>query len=148
METFSALKRSFVRGIHRSAVNSPHKGQWLEALVFSLICAWINGWVNNREASDLRRYRAHYDVTVMKRLAATWQEWQGTRIAILAMVARRFILFSLDLSFLHNILRQGKHFSHSCAAIGDMRDMLAITSYRFSSLVKRVNRVYVKSLLL
>ena len=26
---------------------------------------WINGWVNNREAGDLRRYRAHYDVSVM-----------------------------------------------------------------------------------
>ena len=29
------------------------------------ICIWINGWVNNREAGDLRCYRAHYDVTVM-----------------------------------------------------------------------------------
>ena len=35
------------------------------ALVFSLICVWINGWVNNREAGDLRRYPAHCDVTVM-----------------------------------------------------------------------------------
>ena len=55
----------FVRGIHRSPVNSPHKGQWCRALMFSLICVWINGWVNNREAGDLRRYRAHYDVIVM-----------------------------------------------------------------------------------
>ena len=55
----------FVRGIHRSPVNSPHKGQWRGALMFSLICVWINGWVNNREAGDLRRYRAHYDVNVM-----------------------------------------------------------------------------------
>ena len=31
----------------------------------SLICVWINDWVNNREAGDLRRYRAHYDVIVM-----------------------------------------------------------------------------------
>ena len=43
----------------------PHKGQWRGALMFSLICVWINGWVNNREAGDLRRYRAHYDVNVM-----------------------------------------------------------------------------------
>ena len=57
----------FVRGIHRSPVCSPHKGQWRGALMFSLICAWINGWVNNREAGDLRRHRAHYDVTVMIR---------------------------------------------------------------------------------
>ena len=55
----------FVRGIHRSPVKSPHKGQWRGALMFSLICVWINGWVNNGEAGDLRRYRAHYDVTVM-----------------------------------------------------------------------------------
>ena len=54
----------FVRGIHRSPVNSPHKGQWRVALMFSLICVWINGWVNNREACDLSRYRAHYDVTI------------------------------------------------------------------------------------
>ena len=55
----------FVRGIHRSPVNSLHKGQWRGALIFSLICVWINGWVNNHEAGDLRRYGAHYDVTVM-----------------------------------------------------------------------------------
>ena len=55
----------FVWGIHRFPVNSPHKGQWRGALMFSLICAWINGWVNNREAGDLRRLRAHYDVMVM-----------------------------------------------------------------------------------
>ena len=55
----------FVRGIHRSPVNSSHKGQWRGTLMFSLICAWINGWVNNREAGDLRRNRAHYDVIVM-----------------------------------------------------------------------------------
>ena len=56
----------FVRGIHRSPVNSPHKGQWRGALMISLIWVWINGWVNNREAGDLRRYRGHYDVIVMK----------------------------------------------------------------------------------
>ena len=55
-----------VRGIHRSPVNSPHKGQWRGALMFSLICVWINGSVNNREAGDLRRYRDHYDAIVME----------------------------------------------------------------------------------
>ena len=38
----------FVRGIHRSPVNSPHIGQWRGALMFSLICALIYAWVNNR----------------------------------------------------------------------------------------------------
>ena len=55
----------FVRGIQRSSMDSPHKGQWHGALMFSLICVWINGWVNSREAGDLRRYRTHCDVTVM-----------------------------------------------------------------------------------
>ena len=55
----------FVRGIHRSPVNTPHKGQWRGALMFSLICVCMNDWLNNREAGDLRRYHAHYDVTVM-----------------------------------------------------------------------------------
>ena len=55
----------FVRRVHLSPVNSPHKGQWRGALIFYLICVWINGWVNNREAGDLRRYLAHYDVIVI-----------------------------------------------------------------------------------
>ena len=65
METFSAL-------LAICAANSPIPGEIprtkasdAELLRFSLICVWINGWVNNREAGDLRRYRAHYDATVM-----------------------------------------------------------------------------------
>ena len=54
----------FVRGIHRSPMNSPHKGQWRGALMFSSICVWINGWVNS-EAGDLGRHRGHNDVIVM-----------------------------------------------------------------------------------
>ena len=55
----------FARGIHRSPMNSLHKGQWRGALMFPLICTRINAWVNNSEAGDLRRHRAHYDVVVM-----------------------------------------------------------------------------------
>ena len=69
METFSAL-RALCAGNSpgtRSPVNSPLKGQWRGALMFSLICVWINGWVNTRKADDLRRYYTHYDVTVMPR---------------------------------------------------------------------------------
>ena len=55
----------FARGIPWSPVNSPHKGQWRAALMLSLICAWTNSWVNNRDAGDLRHHHAHYDVTVM-----------------------------------------------------------------------------------
>ena len=55
----------FAREIHRSPVNSPHKGQWRVALMFPLIYSWINGWANNDEAGYLRRHHAHCDVTVM-----------------------------------------------------------------------------------
>ena len=58
----------FVRVIHRLPVNSPHKGQWRGALMLSLTCTRINGWVNNCEAGDMRRHRAHYDEIVMKGL--------------------------------------------------------------------------------
>ena len=64
METFSALLALWV-GNSPVPVNSPHKGQWRGALMFSLICAWIKDWVNNRETDDLRHHRGHYDVNVM-----------------------------------------------------------------------------------
>ena len=43
----------------------PHKGQWRGALMFYLICAWTNGWVNNGDAGDLTHHHAHYYVTLM-----------------------------------------------------------------------------------
>ena len=73
METFSELLALCVRN---SPVNSPHKGQCRDTLIFSLICIWINTWVNNREAGNLRRHRAHYDVIVMiwQELTECWDE--------------------------------------------------------------------------
>ena len=64
MEPFSAL-------LAICAGNSPVSGEFpaqrpvTRSLIFFLICVQINGWVNNGEAGDLRRYRAHYDVSVM-----------------------------------------------------------------------------------
>ena len=63
MKTFSALL-ALCAGNSPVPVNSPHKGQWRGALMFTLICARINDWVNNREAGDLRRHLDHYDVSV------------------------------------------------------------------------------------
>ena len=64
METFSALLAIY-------AGNSMVTGEFstqrpvTRSFDVSLICAWINDWVNNRETGDLRRHRAHYDVTLM-----------------------------------------------------------------------------------
>ena len=65
METFSALLAIC--------------GQWRGALMFSLICVWINGWVNNCEAGVLRCYRAHYDVSVM--LCGIIKAWIQVRVS-------------------------------------------------------------------
>ena len=64
METFSALL-GLCAGNSPVTGEFPSQNQWRWALMFSLICAWINGWINNPDAGDLRRHRAHYDVTGM-----------------------------------------------------------------------------------
>ena len=74
METFSALL-ALCAGNWPVPVNSPHKGQWRGALMFSLICARIKDWVNNREAGDLRRHHGHYDVNVMWWLSCSLNAW-------------------------------------------------------------------------
>ena len=51
--------------VGNSLVNSSHSGQWHRTLIFSLICAGINKWVNNRGVGDWRRHCTHYDVIVM-----------------------------------------------------------------------------------
>ena len=84
---------SFVRGIHLSPVNSPHKGQWRGALMFSLVCARINGWLNNHEAGDLRRHRAHYDVIVMSRQVTFILEWHHIS-AMVSEISDKHCLFN------------------------------------------------------
>ena len=69
----------FVRGIHRSPMNSLHKGQWRGAFMFSLICAWINLWVNNREAGDWRRYDAIALMMTSSLCSSTYRSWVQKR---------------------------------------------------------------------
>ena len=98
METFSTL-------LVLCAVNSlvtGHKGQWHGALILSLICTWINGWVNNREAGDLRCNHAHYDITVMMNdCCAQWVCDFRVVLLRLIMVIRKF---DLIIQFLHHCL--------------------------------------------
>ena len=89
--------RPSVRKIHRSPVNSPHKGQWRGALMFSFIWASTNSSANNRDAGDLGRHRAHYDVIVMRRFQS-------------AVRGHRWILFCfmicVTVSLVHLLLDQ------------------------------------------
>ena len=83
METFSAL-------LARCVGNSPAPGEFPSPKLVTrsfdvlFISAWINGWVNNREAGDLRRRRAHYDVSVMPHsyhnVAIQWESFQYLRL--------------------------------------------------------------------
>ena len=77
----------FVRGIHRWPVNSPHKGQWHGALMFCLICAGTNGWINNGDAGDLRWHRA-YDATVMN-LILSFLTWVGRKLTHCCLIMPR-----------------------------------------------------------
>ena len=67
METFSAL-------LALCAGNSPVTGEFTsqrqvtQSFKGFFICTWTNGSVYIRDAGDLRRHRAPYDVTVMDKL--------------------------------------------------------------------------------
>ena len=58
----------------------PHKGQWRGPLMFSLICVWSNSWANNGDAGDMKRRRAHWDITAMstQNLITDSQIWNLT----------------------------------------------------------------------
>ena len=129
IETFSALL-AIVRGIQRSPGNSPHKGQWRGALMFSLICVKINGWINNREAGDLRRYRAHYDVTVMYDKGGpqfSFEIYEGVYIVL-------FIWLIMLLVFLNSFKQQIAHHhdmpSFQINYVSRKRPLLAIYKIR------------------
>ena len=81
----------FVWGIHRSPVNSPHKGQWRGVWVFSLICGWTKCWVNNREAGDLRRHLVHCDVIVM-----CWRHYDIIQYNLLLDTVMRWLVKNED----------------------------------------------------
>ena len=100
----------FVRGIHRSPVNSPHKGQWRGALMLSLIRVWINDWVNNGEAGDLRCHRAHYDVIVMVSITCQWSCYKNQCWLMIYKVLRK--------KSQCNVCRNGLDMSHR-KAFGD-----------------------------
>ena len=93
----------FVWGIHRPLVNSPHKGQWRIALMFSLICVCINDWVNNREAGDLRRHHAHYDVIEIYYVSKMSPIWWN-HLLIQACLQVDGILSHLSLSTIRSII--------------------------------------------
>ena len=91
-----------VRGIHRWPENSLHKGKWRGALIFYLR---IDGWVNNREAGDLRRHHAHYDVIVM----TTLTHFQRGHVAFIPRQFYRRCSIYQSFIWVWKILMVGRH---------------------------------------
>ena len=113
----------FMRGISRSSVNSPHKGQWRGALMLSLLCAWTDSWTNNGCAGDLRRHRAHYDVikwdVVVPPLLSLWKlKWHIQRFSVCYENSRLY--------------KREIHFSrfYTCSAIGLNWDVVNVQLVR------------------
>ena len=104
METFSALLALCV-GIHLSLVNSSHRGQWRWALMFSLVCAWTNRWVNNQNAGNLRRHRAHCDVTVMLRWIAKAPHFYTVPVSSTVWFRYIKVKFLINIHKIHPIVR-------------------------------------------
>ena len=87
-----------------SRVNSPDKGQWCGALMFSLICSWTcwtNGWENNRDTSDLRCHHAHYHTALSIKLNISSSkflygyQWVCVTILELMMSSKMFAKINL-----------------------------------------------------
>ena len=106
METFSTLL-ALCAGNSPVTDEFPHKGQWRGALMFSLICTWINCWVDNHEAGDLGFHHIHYDIIVKPYYGATNGMFQGSPInfdaneSILIVNQSFFTLLFLWVNTLH-----------------------------------------------
>ena len=62
---------------------SPTKASDAELpVMFSVTCAWTNGWANNRDAGDMRRHRTHYEVNEMMKSNALYRRQQNTCVKI------------------------------------------------------------------
>ena len=117
-ETFTALL-AICAGNSPVPVNSTHKGQWCGALMFPLICAWINAWVNNPEAGDLRRNGAHYDVSVMinslyKVTSTAFYGGATVDQSIKYTLIISIWILNRDFNGTHNHIRYHKDFEKKC----------------------------------
>ena len=141
---------TFVSAIHRWPVNFPHKVQWRGALMFSLICVWINGWVNNRKAGDLRRYRAHYDITVMD-AQAPYVTGSSTNIRLSVSMSNESIIIFIGrirgIAQFYGPKRYDATVLHRLVSIVHITDTLghtARTQVAIWNLIAQFNWIYLK----
>ena len=105
-----------------SRVNSPHKGQWRRSLLFSLICAWTNGWVNDLDTGDYWRSRSCYDATIMfHHLTLQVFSCMNNPVKYLHPAAFRGLLTLRHLKLKHTQLHKlpsFQHIGHSLTTLG------------------------------
>ena len=97
MKTVSTLL-AICAGNSPVTLEFPTQNQWRGALMFPLICVWINGWVNNGESGDLRRHGAHYDVIVMH------SETNVERVPLLPLVSNDLSIMLLSMECFRDVL--------------------------------------------
>ena len=68
------------------AWNSPVPGDAELFWCFLWSASEYRYWVNNREAGDLRRYAAHYDVIVMLVVWFSWRDWNIDVVRVVSEV--------------------------------------------------------------
>ena len=146
METFSALL-AICAGNSPVPGEFPHKGQWRGAFKCSLICTRINDWVNNGDAGDLRRYRAHYDVTVMSvvlKVQLTFVQLRGRgrhfRNTLFPYILRLYLILRTKVSIpcynviypkyshttIHGFSKMAKYEMSSVSALSDFYSTLSL----------------------
>ena len=74
--------------------------------MYSLICAWLHGWVSHRDAGNLRCHRAHYDVTKM---GGFTDSFLTVDRFYSVMIYYRIICVSLNKTL--RLRRNGRHFA-------------------------------------
>ena len=128
METYSALL-ALCAGNSSVTGDSPHKGQWRRALMFSLICGWKNGWVNNRNAGNLRRHRDHCDVIVMGKTV------HYHKLYVFAFSWRDPSWMNETMIFYNAFLRRGRYLG--CVIIGSIwiRSIIHFSIFYISVLI-------------
>ena len=134
----------FVRVIHLSPMDSPHKHRWRGTLMSSMICAWINSWLNKRKAGDTRRHRAHYDVIVLP-----WQEAASVWIIIpdyyIINIGKYRFRNAMDFDIInHNTMTLKRSLYYWCYDIGGSPSQKAtnreISRFAFVDLRKLLSR--------
>ena len=108
------------------------------ALMASVICTGTNGWVNNRDAGDLRRHSVHYDVTVMQVVAS--QGW----FTIPSIIPRHIVIMRIIFCDGNDIWYLCEKCDNGCAA--RMQSWLIRNTYYAKNTSLRTEQIQINAI--